>query len=396
MKKSILKLASLMLVVVLIACCSVTSVSAAPTQVTKPTVTITGNNENPAVNTANTAAGITITVAGLSNVKGIDVSVSTPANVSFNTSSFSGKFYKDGAEVSALNDAFQTNDRYTVTSDTVRIVCSFVQNPADYFVGTINLSTTQTAITEYTLSVSASYIVDEKVTIMTSGSYVNNNGKFIVAKTSPTNTTTSPTASSGCFIPYGSVYKTGTTTTYADKSASGTFTLTGGGTYQYVQFKNPTNGITTFATSKTYASEENNGIQFASYATDAGTTGVTHGTLLFKGDFAGFCKVQLAKYATQQDVIQRVMQLLTSNSRTAGKWYKISYKALDGTTKNISFAYVNQAHKMWINSGETNLEYALRVYNVNNSDTFTAVGFSKNGSTYTFSNEIKTTNYTNG
>ena len=369
MKRSFLKISATLLTLILAFSCFAFSTSATG----EPTISVIGNNQSPA---AVSATGVTVGLSGtnLSAVKGIDLTLNAPSGASFK--SMSGSF-KQG---STTQITLTSGTNYTLTSSKIRIVATFVKKPVDTFSATITLDAPST-INEYPLSAEFT-LVNGNVAKYTSG-FVNNAGTLIVGKTTMTSATGSTLSStlnpttlsnSGLFVPYAGVFvdNGNGSYTYPKKNADGSFNLTGGTTYKYTKFRLPNNAgkITTFSSSKKLADAEYDGadgVQFVSYALNRSQN---HGTVLFKGDFDALYEAKKGTYATKEELVQHYANVLMS--KPSGSWGKITYAG-----GIVAACRVERVKAMWADSNNENghIQYALRVLNVNNSEKYTAVGY---------------------
>ena len=369
MKRSFLKISATLLALILaFSCCFAFGASATG----EPTISVIGNNGSPAAVSGSTT--INLSGINLSTVKGLDLTLNAPSGVSF--TSMTGSF-KQG---STTKITLTSGTNYTLTSSKIRIVATFVKKPVDTFSATINL-TAPSSIGEYNVPISFT-LVNSSVAKFTSG-YINNSGTLIVGKTvtesatgSTLATTISPAtlSSENMFVPYGGVFvdNGGGSYTYPKKNADGSFNLSSGTTYNYTKFRLPTNAgnITTFSSSKRLSDPEydnSNGIQFVSYALNRSQN---HGTILFKGDFDALYEAKKGTYATKQELIQHYANVLMN--RASGSWGQISYN-----NTRVLACRVERVKAMWSDSDNESghIQYALRVLNVNDSDEFTAVGY---------------------
>jgi len=184
------------------------------------------------------------------------------------------------------------------------------------------------------------------------------------------------------FVPYGAAYYVANDEiVYLEKNEDGSFAIPEGVTNVTItKFELPAEGedVTTFGVSKN-TDDETNAIQFGSFAITA--DGTSFGTLYVIGDFDGALAALAAKNYTAASFVEKLNTLFDSNVGAEGKFLKVT---LGGST--IYVGKKTQTAVMW--EGETARQYALRLYNVDVNTIYTAVGYSVDGTTFNFSNEI--------
>ena len=392
MKKSLLKITAALLTLVLVFSCCI-SFNASATG--EPTITVIGNNDEPAA--AGTSATIKLSGINLSSVKGMDLTLNAPDGVSF--SSMSGSFTKNGSTKITLTQ----NTNYTLTSSKIRIVATFVKNPVDTLSAVIGLKV-PSSLGNISVPLGDVTLVNDSVAKIASNGFFKYSGELIVGKMQAASATlgsalpslsTESLKSEGVFVPYGGIYvdNGNNSYTYPKKNADGSFATNNSSSYIYTKFKLPTNSgkVTTFSSSKRLSNpgssvdyERVDGVQFVSYALDRSQT---HGTILFKGDFDALFESMRGTYATKQALIQACADRLMK--RPNKQFYSVGSGVLVCRTEQVK--------AMWSDSNNDDgpIQYALRVVNVKNAETYTAVGYTYSGGTCSVSEEYQTYTFTN-
>ena len=209
-------------------------------------------------------------------------------------------------------------------------------------------------------------------------------GKYSATKSSASSISESELPEN-CFLPYGAIYyQEGGKYIYPSKNTDGSFTLNSAKTYTYTAFKKPGN-VTTFSASRKKGNQfavnsydRGNAIQFASYGLNK-TQNL--GTLVFKGDIDAFCQ---AKGKTKTEMFETVATQIQADS----KWYTSPFENPNNgnATENIYFARIPCTEHMWQSDASNGpIQFALRVYNIQDADLYTAVAYINDGGNYAFS-----------
>ncbi len=221
---------------------------------------------------------------------------------------------------------------------------------------------------------------------MTAGKLLGNAGNTASVEATA-NTAYTITPDEGYFIPYGAMATTGGT--MAEKLGNGQFFAKTADTYSYKQFKYPTGVVGTFGVS--VKTTDDTGIQFGSLVTDNLST-KSHGTLVIRGDFDAF-RATLPSY-TREQIFNILYNNLKTNNIASGEAVNVG-----NAGEVIAVMYVDRTKYMWKNSENTELQYAVRVYNVeqNFADVeYTAVGYVTTADDeLVFSNTIKSDKFSN-
>ncbi len=221
---------------------------------------------------------------------------------------------------------------------------------------------------------------------MTAGKLLGNAGNTASVEATA-NTAYTITPDEGYFIPYGAMATTGGT--MAEKLGNGQFFAKTADTYSYKQFKYPSGIVGTFGASVKITGDK--GIQFGSLVTDNLST-KSHGTLVIRGDFDAF-RATLPSY-TREQIFNILYNNLKTNNIASGEAVNVG-----NAGEVIAVMYVDRTKYMWKNSENTELQYAVRLYNVeqNFADVeYTAVGYVTTADDeLVFSNTIKSDKYSN-
>lgn len=329
---------------------------------TKPTITVFGNESSPAK--PGESVVVNVRLSDFSTVAGMDISLNGTDSAFEKIESSDIKLEKDS--------------NYKLTDNKIHIV---ELNEKDV----INLKVTVKASATANLTVNAELAKDGKDLIK---DFTIKDGKVVVGTTSATveEGKTKLAAETGYFIPFGSVYDNNG---FIDKDGNGKFTVSAGTTYQ--QFAIP-DDITTFGVSDMFkASNNKNNLQFGTYANNYNNS--NYGTMLILGDFN-----TAADYVREKSgwSVEKLLSTVSNafdenNIKTDGSEYlPVVCKDSNGNKVELKVIKVLQTKYLWKNTDESACEYALRVINVKDSETYTAVGY--HGSV--LSTEIKTEKYT--
>lgn len=314
---------------------------------TKPTITVFGNESSPAK--PGESVVVNVRLSDFSTVAGMDISLN-------GTDSTFEKI-----ESSDIN--LEKDSNYKLTGNKIHIV---ELNKRDV----INLKVTVKASATANLTVNAELAKDGKDLIK---DFTIKDGKVVVGTTSDTvkEGTTELEAETGYFIPYGSVY--GTDKSFVKKDGNGKFAVSAGTTYQ--QFVIPED-ITTFGVSDMFkASNSSTNRQFGTYANNYNNQ--NYGTMLIFGDFNTAADYVREKSGMSVSELLNFLSTKFNESNIAAdgkKYLPVTYK--DGTeTKELKVIKVAQTKYLWKSTDGKSCEYALRVIDITDSQTYTAVGY---------------------
>lgn len=197
-------------------------------------------------------------------------------------------------------------------------------------------------------------------------------------------------AQDGYFIPYGEVtVEVDGKDEYVDKNKNGSFTVTGSTTYTQIKLPSAEVGVTTFGTGEKDTDIFGEaGIQFGSYAINA--AGKNFGTLAIKGNFADFKAYCKANDMTDKAIYDRLVSLYNDKEKNPnGKSIGVKY----GNDQKISVLCIAQRKYMWYsvddNGVVNHLQYAARITNPVEGETYSGIAYSYSEDAYTFSKEVK-------
>lgn len=327
---------------------------------TKPTITVFGNESSPAK--PGESVVVNVRLSDFSTVAGMDISLNGTDSAFEKIESSDIKLEKDS--------------NYKLTDNKIHIV---ELNEKDV----INLKVTVKASATANLTVNAELAKDGKDLIK---DFTIKDGKVVVGTTSATveEGKTELAAETGYFIPFGSVYDNNG---FIDKDGNGKFTVSAGTTYQ--QFAIP-DDITTFGVSDKFtASNGSTNRQFGTYANNYDNQ--NYGTMLIFGDFNTAADYVREKSGMSVSELLNFLSTKFNESNIAAdgkKYLPVTYK--DGTeTKELKVIKVEQTKYLWKSTDGKSCEYALRVIDITDSQTYTAVGYHGTN----LSTEIKTEIY---
>ncbi len=224
---------------------------------------------------------------------------------------------------------------------------------------------------------------------------------FKPVEPTPVNGSTSPSAKTGYFIPYGGVYTTlENEATFATKNADGTFSDIKSDS-KYIQFKLPkeirddnqelVNQLTAFGAATQI---EGDAWKFGSYSTydditaEKTETDMQHGTMVFEGDWLALKKYYIHQGNTVQQFVKAIYEDMTKleqnkqldinevdNPNNNGHHVTYNFTDIDdGSAKQVNVYKYPRKHYIWRdNKGQ--LEYAIRLHGVRNGQTYTSVAY---------------------
>lgn len=328
---------------------------------TKPTITVFGNESSPAK--PGESVVVNVRLSDFSTVAGMDISLNGTDSAFEKIESSDIKLEKDS--------------NYKLTDNKIHIV---ELNEKDV----INLKVTVKASATANLTVNAELAKDGKDLIK---DFTIKDGKVVVGTTSATVAEGQTELADGneYFIPFGSVFDTNNT--FVKKDGNGKFTVSAGTTYQ--QFAIPKD-ITTFGVSDKFtASNGSTNRQFGTYANNYDNQ--NYGTMLIFGDFNTAADYVREKSGMSVSELLNFLSTKFNESNIAAdgkKYLPVTYK--DGTeTKELKVIKVEQTKYLWKSTDGKSCEYALRVIDITDSQTYTAVGYHGTN----LSTEIKTEIY---
>lgn len=274
---------------------------------------------------------------------------------------------------------WENNSNYKVDGNTLKFLDVRTNQGFDVSVNIYFAANTHGGV--HDVVVSESYFIDSNEAEY--DGVVINNGALSIASTviGETGAPVIVDSEEGYFIPYGEVIVNGE---YVNKESDGSFKVEGATTYTNVKLPSAEVGVTTFGTGvKEKDSFGEAGIQFGSYAVDVENK--KFGTLAVKGDFADFKAYCKSKGMTDKAVYDRLVSLYNTNNK--GSSVSMSY---DGG-KKISVLCIARKKWMWYGTidGVMHLQYAARITNPVENETYSGVAYSYIDDVYTFSKEVK-------
>lgn len=340
----------------------------------KPTITVFGNESSPAK--PGETVELNVRLSDFSTIKGMDL-ILTLDGTAVAVNDVSGK----------IGEAVLENDtNYTIKDGKIHIVELNAGNEVVNF--KVNATVNKGAAAgNYAITLTKSELATSGTDMIKDENSINSNlGKVVVGTTSATveEGKTELAAETGYFIPFGSVYDNNG---FIDKDGNGKFTVSAGTTYQ--QFAIP-DDITTFGVSDKFtASNGSTNRQFGTYANNYDNQ--NYGTMLIFGDFNTAADYVREKSGMSVSELLNFLSTKFNESNIAAdgkKYLPVTYK--DGTeTKELKVIKVEQTKYLWKSTDGKSCEYALRVIDITDSQTYTAVGYHGTN----LSTEIKTEIY---
>lgn len=340
----------------------------------KPTITVFGNESSPAK--PEETVELNVRLSDFSTIKGMDLILTLGGNA-VEVKDVSGKI---GTTV------LEKGTNYTINDGKIHIVELNAGNEVVNF--KVNAIVNKGAAAgDYAITLTKSDLATSGTDMTTD--IVSKLGKVVVGTTSATVAEGQTELADGneYFIPFGSVYDANNT--FVKKDGNGRFTVSAGTTYQ--QFAIP-DDITTFGVSDKFtASNNSTNRQFGTYANNYNVND-EYGTMLILGDFnAAADYVREKSGMSVSDLLKFISDKFDEKNiaKDGKKYLPVNYMK-NGTKGQLKVIKVAQTKYLWKNTKGDACEYALRVINIENSETYTAVGY--HGSN--LSTEIKTEIYT--
>ncbi len=335
----------------------------------QPTITVFGNEATPTE--AEKTYVFSLRLANFpNNVAGLDIELVSD-----------GATFTDAAGTT-LN--LKKDDNYVISTDgkTIHIV-----ELTDGITGNETIKLTATVKNAGNITVNVKGLAKDGTTLLTANDYVLKGTATVAVAPEKTDAPADGniTASDNTFIPYG--YVKNSNGEYATKNPDGNFTDATSG--QYREFNKPAAGkVLTFGVSST-TKDNDPALQFGSYALKE--TGKTFGTMCIAGDWQEYVDYKTNKEGMS---VSEIISYLSNKYDTvnANNEYNFVKITFDSQKYKIRIYKVAQTKVMWENGSD--LQYALRVYGLNNGEDYAAVGYSKTNSEITFSSEFKADTYT--
>lgn len=388
--------------------CALTASALSPT----PQITLDNNTMPAKVKDGKATATLTLKSSDFTDVTGAKLTITFPQGVKL-----------ESAKITDGNWVADQDYKVDTANGTVTLVDVFNIGDAAKNLS-LNLEVTVSGVTmlNYELTVSGEF-ADQAVDQVHTVNFATDN-TLVISREEKTYTSISEATADingivnsenpQYFIPAGGVYSDNDngTYTYYDKNEDGTFTgLPETGNIEIQKCPLPTDGkkLTTFGNSKqdkieqgvgnNYTNEEyakipaykkDNGIQFGTYVTEKYVAD-KYGTLVIMGDYNAFRNYYELKGKSETElldlIIQRydtyIGQIIEDKAFVAG-----DPLTLKGGTNYITVKKVAQTKLMW--EGSNAFQYAVRLYKLVDNRSYTAVAYSFDSNTYTFSNEIQT------
>lgn len=357
-----------------------------------PTVTIVTSSVSEKGETS-----FAINLAGFESLKGVDMTVTATAGIEMLSASALNFKDSNGNIIEIVKDT-----DYVISADgrTLHIVGLQKDVKGDVITVDAIVTADATIAVKVDLAKSGTELYDE-ITVKDAK---------IAAYTAPTDvdveavlggnetaTLQQSAAGEGYFIPYGSVYNgEPVKANYVPKDENGNFVVSAGTVVK--KFAVPENGITTFGASDSTV-KDLPAKQFGTFAKDYAPDTKTYGTLVIMGDWAGFKGWYLSNKAYSDAVIIEKLYAAfeTANPLDEGE-RRYDYVTFEAGTSTIKVYNVAQKKYMWKSEADGILEYAVRVYGLENNTAYTAVAYNaskENPATdVIISKEIKTETYT--
>ena len=338
---------------------------------TKPTITVFGNEATP------TEAG-----------KTYDFSLRL-ANFPKNVAGLDIELVSDGATFTAAAGTtlnLKKDDNYVISTDGKKI---HIVELTDEITGNETIKLTATVENAGNIIVNVKGLAKDGTTLLKEADYVLKGTATVAVAPGKTDAPADGniTASdNNKFIPYG--YVKNSNGEYATKNPDGNFTDATFG--QYREFNKPAAGkVLTFGVSSATKTKENDALQFGSYAIKE--TDKTFGTMCIAGDWQKYVDYKTNKEGMS---VSEIISYLSNKYDTvnANNEYDFVKITFDSQKYKIRIYKVAQTKVMWEN--DSDLQYALRVYGLNDGEDYAAVGYSKTNSEITFSSEFKADTYT--
>lgn len=385
--------------------CALTASALDPT----PKITLDNTTMPAIVKDGEATATLTLKSSDFTDVTGAKITIQFPTGVTLKSAKITGSDWvaDQDYKVDTANGMITLVDVFNISDDTAKNL-------------SLNLEVTVSGVTmqNYNLTVSGEFadkVVDKVYPVdFTTGNTLVISREETTCATSEeaTNKISSIVndASPKYFIPAGGVYTNNGDGTYEyyDKNADGTFAGLSGTNIEIQKCPLPTDGkkLTTFGNSKqkkieqgTYTEEEyakipaykkDNGIQFGTYVTEKYVAG-KYGTLVIMGDYNAFRNYYSLKGKTETELLDLIIKRYDTyiSKEIDGEVFAAGDPlTLKGGTNYITVKKVAQTKLMW--EGNSAFQYAVRLYDLVDDKSYTAVAYSVVDGVYTFSSEIQT------
>lgn len=324
-----------------------------------PEIKVYGNKSNPV--TAGETASFIVRLSDFANIKGMDLTIeSEKGNVIFTGASMD------------RNVDLKTGSNVKVEQDKIHIVdLTSADMQKD---GYANITVNATVNGADTIKVIATLAKDGKNTVTADYKFDN----LAVKPEEKSADAGTLNATDGYFIPYGFI-KDGDT--YVNKAANGSFEVPK--KQNYTEFEIPANGIMTFGYSY---HKSNTALQFGTYTNESADK---RGTLLFEGDWEAFKNYYITeKGYTVEEILAKIYAQYERKNKADSTLTAIKIPA--GNNSSIIVRRVEQKKSMWAVNSKNLLQYAARLTGIDNTKTYSGVGYRVSGETVTFSEKVMT------
>ena len=384
--------------------CALTASALSPT----PKITLDNNTMPAKVKGGKATATLTLKSSDFTDVTGAKLTITFPQSVTL-----------ESAKITDGNWVADQDYKVDTANGTVTLVDVFNIGDAAKNLS-LNLEVTVSGVTmqNYKLTVSGEF-ADQAVDQVHTVNFATDNTLVIGGEEKTYNASEATGAIDDVvnatepqyFIPAGGVYTDSGNGTYAyyDKNEDGTFTgLPENGNIEIQKCPLPTDGkkLTTFGNSKQdkieqgeYSDEyyakipaykKDNGIQFGTYVTESYVAG-KYGTLVIMGDYNAFRNYYELKGKSETELLDLIIKRYDTyigRDIDGTEFAAGDPLTLKGGTNYITVKKIAQTKLMW--EGSNAFQYAVRLYKLVDNRSYTAVAYSFDSNTYTFSNEIQT------
>ena len=323
-----------------------------------PEIKVYGNGSNP-VKAGETASFI-VRLSDFAVVKGMDITITSKNNkVEFTDAQMDKAMLTKDSNVKVEKNKIHIVD---LTSADMQKV------------GYANLTVNATVNGADTIKVIATLAKDGKNTVTADYKFDN----LAVKPEEKSADAGTLNATDGYFIPYGFI-KDGDT--YVNKAANGSFEVPK--KQNYTEFEIPANGIMTFGYSY---HKSNTALQFGTYTNESADK---RGTLLFEGDWEAFKNYYITeKGYTVEEILAKIYAQYERKNKADSTLTAIKIPA--GNNSSIIVRRVEQKKSMWAVNSKNLLQYAARLTGIDNTKTYSGVGYRVSGETVTFSEKVMT------
>lgn len=270
------------------------------------------------------------------------------------------------------NLALTTDSNYKL-SDNKIVIADVTKNVNE---ATITVTATATADAKITL---AADLAKDGKNLYGKSDFTLTDGTVLVKPSEITVNENTVTETEGYFIPYGSLgYKVGGNFVSIDKNTDGSFTVPNGVTNAtYRQYKKADNGVMTFGRSDKI---NDNAYQFGSWVDK--NKGTEYGTMVIAGEYTEILNYfKNNKNYTEKEFLEILSNKY--NELIANKKYVNMKCTVNNTDRYIRVYKFKNTTKMW--ESDTERQFALQIYNVQENEEYVGIAYSVNGETTTFS-----------